>query len=139
MARTATTEQVAAALHVGPAAVRKYARDRRLPFDTTPGGHRRFDVDEAVAAIRGQLPTPSAEQSSDSELADPVPYAWVEPDSEIVATSVVTTVDDTEVRIYDTARAIGDWTTRRSATSSSPGCCPGKPSLPHSSRLGTPA
>lgn len=109
MARTATTEQVAAALHVGPAAVRKYARDRRLPFDTTPGGHRRFDVDEAVAAIRGQLPDPSAERGSDSELPDPVPYVWVEPDSEMVATSVVTTVDDAEVSIYDTALAIEDW------------------------------
>ncbi|MGA0831177.1 MAG: helix-turn-helix domain-containing protein, partial [Nitriliruptoraceae bacterium] len=36
MRRTATTEQVAAALNVKPATVRKYAREHRLPYDTTP-------------------------------------------------------------------------------------------------------
>ncbi|CAN5895924.1 hypothetical protein BH23ACT8_BH23ACT8_25410 [soil metagenome] len=51
MVRVATTEQVAAALHVGPAAVRKYARQDRIPFLTTPGGHRRYDIDEVRRAL----------------------------------------------------------------------------------------
>lgn len=54
MARTSTAGDVADALHVRPATVRKYAREDRLPYDTTPGGHRRFDVEEAVAAILGR-------------------------------------------------------------------------------------
>lgn len=51
MSRTATTEQVARALHVQPATVRGYAREARIPFDVTPGGHRRFDVGEVVEAL----------------------------------------------------------------------------------------
>lgn len=46
--RNATTKEVAAALHVEPTTVQRYARDGRIPFDTTPGGHRRFDVDEVI-------------------------------------------------------------------------------------------
>lgn len=53
MPRTATTEELVRALQIGPATVRRYARQRRVPFDTTPGGHRRFDIDEAVAALSG--------------------------------------------------------------------------------------
>jgi hypothetical protein len=38
-------------LHVGPATVRKYARQDRIPFLTTPGGHRRYDIDEVRRAL----------------------------------------------------------------------------------------
>ena len=49
--RTASTADVAAALGLRPATVQMYARNGRIPFDTTPGGHRRFDVDEVRAAL----------------------------------------------------------------------------------------
>jgi hypothetical protein len=31
-----------------------YARDGRIPFDTTPGGHRRFDIEEVRTALAGR-------------------------------------------------------------------------------------
>lgn len=42
--RNATTKDVAEALRVEPTTVQRYARDGRIPYDVTPGGHRRFDV-----------------------------------------------------------------------------------------------
>ncbi|MGH3301959.1 MAG: hypothetical protein ACRDOK_09810 [Streptosporangiaceae bacterium] len=49
--RTENTAAVAAALGLRPATVQMYARNGRIPFDSTPGGHRRFDVDEVRAAL----------------------------------------------------------------------------------------
>lgn len=57
MARTATTRQVALALHVTESTVQTYSRDRRIPFDRTPGGHRRYDLDEVRAALAEGDPT----------------------------------------------------------------------------------
>ena len=51
MERAATTSEVAALLGLASATVQKYARERRIPFDTTPGGHRRFNVEEVRAAL----------------------------------------------------------------------------------------
>jgi hypothetical protein len=51
MARTASTQQVAAALRVTESTVQAYSRDSRIPFDRTPGGHRRYDIDEVRAAL----------------------------------------------------------------------------------------
>ncbi|MFU8841897.1 MAG: MerR family DNA-binding transcriptional regulator [Nitriliruptoraceae bacterium] len=102
MARTATTEQVAAALHVGPAAVRKYARERRIPYDTTPGGHRRYDVAEAVAAIRGD--TGGADEglaSGSAEDVGEVPYVWVRPEQEVAVRTLVTSVTSARVPVHD--------------------------------------
>ena len=43
-----------------PATVQQYARNGRIPFDTTPGGHRRFDIEEVRVALAlrsgGRLP-----------------------------------------------------------------------------------
>ena len=62
--RTATAKDVASVLGVSPASVQAYSRAGRIPFDTTPGGHRRYDVSEVQIAL-------------DSETApvEPVP-AW---------------------------------------------------------------
>src|SRR5687767_12670483 len=49
--RTATTSEVAAVLGLAPATVQKYAREQRIPFGVTPGGHRRFDIKEVRAAL----------------------------------------------------------------------------------------
>lgn len=51
MARTATTRHVAEALGVKPTTVQLYSRQRRIPFSLTPGGQRRYDLDEVLAAI----------------------------------------------------------------------------------------
>jgi hypothetical protein len=113
MVRTATTKQVAAALRVSPAAVRKYAREHRLPYDTTPGGHRRYDVDEAVAAVRDRTAgtTRSTEAEAELELVGPVPYVRVDPHDEVVATVVVDAVGSASVRVVDEAGEIEDWAT----------------------------
>jgi hypothetical protein len=109
MARTATTEQVAAALHVGPAAVRKYAREHRLPFDTTPGGHRRFDVEEAMRAMGGEQPDAAVDRDGEFELPGLVPYVRIAPESEVTVVAVVTAVDDADIGVYDSARDVEDW------------------------------
>ncbi len=49
--RTAATSEVAAVLGLAPATVQKYAREDRIPFGVTPGGHRRFDIEEVRAAL----------------------------------------------------------------------------------------
>lgn len=46
-----TTKVVAAALGVSERSVRMYAQSGRIPFRLTPGGHRRFDLDEVRAAL----------------------------------------------------------------------------------------
>lgn len=45
------TRDIARLLHVSEETVRQYARDSRIPFHTTPGGHRRFDADAVLAAL----------------------------------------------------------------------------------------
>jgi excisionase family DNA binding protein len=52
--RDATTKQVAATLGVTESTVQLYSRTRRIPFDRTPGGHRRYNVDEVRAALDGE-------------------------------------------------------------------------------------
>jgi DNA-binding transcriptional MerR regulator len=49
--RVHSTGAVAVSLRVRPCTVQAYARDGRIPFDVTPGGHRRFDLDEVRAAL----------------------------------------------------------------------------------------
>ena len=49
--RTASSKDVAAALGVKPTTVQRYARDGRIPYEETPGGHRRFDIDEVRLAL----------------------------------------------------------------------------------------
>jgi hypothetical protein len=112
MPRTATTEEVARALHVGPATVRKYARQSRVPFDTTPGGHRRFDVDEAVAALTGG--SGSSEQAgppvgTDAGGALDTPYVQVEPEFSVTVTCALAAVGDAPVGAYDTGEDRAVW------------------------------
>jgi len=51
--RTLTTAQLLAGLptSVSKDSIRRWAREGLLPHDTTPGGHRRYSLDEVVAAI----------------------------------------------------------------------------------------
>jgi excisionase family DNA binding protein len=109
MARTATTEQVAAALHVKPATVRKYARERRLPYDTTPGGHRRFSVEEAVRAVLGDQEEQDPGVLEGDDLVEPVPYARVAPKSVHLAVTSVAPITRATVRVRDTALDVEDW------------------------------
>lgn len=109
MVRRATTEQVAAALHVTPATVRKYARDRRLPFDTTPGGHRRFDVEEAVRAVRGERADEAQRTRDGDGLVEAVPYVKVVPRLVLPASTSAASVIPSTARVHDTAREVEDW------------------------------
>lgn len=55
--RTATTKDVAAALGVKASTVQLYSRQSRIPFDRTPGGHRRYNVAEVRAALEVDEPS----------------------------------------------------------------------------------
>lgn len=49
--RTRTSQLVADELGVTSSTISRYAREGRIPFITTPGGHRRFDLDEVRSAL----------------------------------------------------------------------------------------
>src|ERR1700732_573875 len=49
--RTVSTRDVAEALHLRPATVQLYARNGRIPFDNTPGGHHRYNIEEVRAVL----------------------------------------------------------------------------------------
>lgn len=49
--RRSTTAETAAAFGLKPATIQLYARQGRIPFGATPGGHRRFDLDEVADAL----------------------------------------------------------------------------------------
>lgn len=49
--RSLTTSAVAGALRLSPGAVAGYARRGAIPCDVTPGGHRRYNLDEVRAAL----------------------------------------------------------------------------------------
>lgn len=51
MMRRQTSAEIGRALGLAPATVQKYAREDRIPFDVTPGGHRRFDLEEVRSAL----------------------------------------------------------------------------------------
>lgn len=73
MARSLTSKGVAAALGVSERSVRLYAQAGRIPFSTTPGGHRRFDLAEVHDALRegGARATPTMDllRSRRAEIA----------------------------------------------------------------------
>lgn len=49
--RSLEAGDLARALRISPDSVGRYAREGRIPFDVTPGGHRRFNVDEVKLAL----------------------------------------------------------------------------------------
>lgn len=51
--RDRTSSQLATALGVSAQTIRYHARRAKLPFSLTPGGHRRYDIDEVRAALEG--------------------------------------------------------------------------------------
>lgn len=68
--RSMTTQQVASALNVRPATVQLYARNGRIPFDLTPGGHRRYNLEEVRAAL-AQGTAAEGAGSRDAEASRP--------------------------------------------------------------------
>jgi hypothetical protein len=66
----ATIYNCSITLGLAPATVQKYARDGRIPFDLTPGGHRRFDVEEVRAALSSaHAEVPSMETTAEDGRA----------------------------------------------------------------------
>lgn len=62
--RNLTSKTVAEALGVSERSVRLYAQAGRVPFAVTPGGHRRFNLDEvreALGSERTSRSTPTLE------------------------------------------------------------------------------
>jgi hypothetical protein len=52
MSRTLSTKDLARQLGVSEQTIRYHARKGAFPYDPTPGGHRRYDLDEVRAALR---------------------------------------------------------------------------------------
>jgi len=78
--RDQTSAQIGQALGLAAATVQKYAREHRVPYDATPGGHRRFNLDE----VRDALYAPSSSLRSSALPLDgglgsgtPVTYSSV--------------------------------------------------------------
>lgn len=49
--RTLLASALASALRLSVDSIGRYAREGKIPFDQTPGGHRRFDLDEVRLAL----------------------------------------------------------------------------------------
>jgi hypothetical protein len=52
MPRNLSTHELAAKLRVSEQTIRYHARRGAFPYDETPGGHRRYDIDEVRDALR---------------------------------------------------------------------------------------
>ncbi len=70
MSELVTTKAVAAALGLDEETIRGYAREGRIPYTETPGGHRRFDLPTVQATLamevarRQRAPLPETAQST---------------------------------------------------------------------------
>jgi nucleoside phosphorylase/tetratricopeptide (TPR) repeat protein len=89
--RTAATSEVAAELGLAPATLQKYAREGRIPFDITPGGHRRFNTEEVRASLASSESAVNVGATSAETTSSDAP-----------ATAVILTALDVE---YDAVRA----------------------------------
>ncbi len=59
------------------------------PFDSTPGGHRRFNVHGAIAAIASamaKVPGEPVPSEVPDVVSSEVPYVWVAPEYSVVVT-----------------------------------------------------
>ena len=61
MTRLVSTKAVARELHVSPETVRVYARNGVIPSQSTPGGHRRYDLDAGAQQHRDRAEQPGRE------------------------------------------------------------------------------
>lgn len=74
MERRSTAKDVAALLGVKVTTVQLYSRDGRIPFSLTPGGHRRYNLEEVRTALDAEEPRP---------LIRPMPRLGVGPGAEV--------------------------------------------------------
>lgn len=88
-----TTKDVAELLRVSPDTVRLYARQGRIPCETTPGGHRRFRRELVLAAVRHGSPAPPRISVGPPTLAEiPVGATQVNFDAPAIAGPLATEV-----------------------------------------------
>lgn len=71
--RKQTSSQVAAALGVSTSTIGYHARRGELPFDTTPGGHRRYDIDE-VRRVLAERPN-TTDLESNPQWGEPLAFS----------------------------------------------------------------
>jgi hypothetical protein len=62
--RDRTSSQLAKALGVSAQTIRYHARRAGLPFSVTPGGHRRYDIDEVRAVLEHNAEGPFRESGA---------------------------------------------------------------------------
>jgi len=110
----ATTSDVAAALHVKPTTVRRYAANGVIPCVTTPGGHRRFNLAKVIQAIERSStamnthPTshnPSSVTEDGSDIFD-IPFTPAQRPVVRSVTIVTAPPRRRATRIYDTAEDV---------------------------------
>jgi excisionase family DNA binding protein len=110
MERRLTTGQVAHALGLQAATVQLYAREHKVPFDSTPGGHRRFNLSEvqvALAIHSGNKRT-SAERQETAAYFGPSPRARALLEMRAVRTSssdIADTVSESDPGTADSHRS----------------------------------
>lgn len=56
------TSEVAYLLHVSPKTVSRWAKEGKLPFSRTLGGHRRYP-EKGIRALAGELAVPEEQQA----------------------------------------------------------------------------
>lgn len=61
MERLAEPADVARAVGVSVDSIGRYAREGRIPYSVTPGGHRRFNIGEVLHALRAEDAPSAAE------------------------------------------------------------------------------
>jgi excisionase family DNA binding protein len=86
-----TTSDVADLLHVSPETVRLYARQERIPFETTPGGHRRYRRDAVLDAL-GRAGTPAISIGPSTLAAIPAGATQVNFDAPAITSPMATEV-----------------------------------------------
>jgi hypothetical protein len=63
-------DQLAAQIPLSPATIRRYAKEGRIPSISTPGGHRRYVLEDVLAALNGIGNMAVEEILSDIEMTD---------------------------------------------------------------------
>lgn len=86
-------------LGISPATVQRYAREGRIPFSLTPGGHRRFDIDEVKRAlgVREEVDE-TAEPRLEERGGRPTATAVIVTALGLEFEAVVESLEDTEAR-----------------------------------------
>jgi hypothetical protein len=85
--RDRSSSQLAKELGVSAGTIRYHARRNSLPFDRTPGGHRRYDIDEVRSTLAAQ--PGSVDLDGGSPASDPLEFSTLYADAELNESSAL--------------------------------------------------